>query len=152
MACDPYDSGAERRYTQRLVAAGRPASGRQAREGSSKLAILEFIEGPQAGKVVTLGAQTHLGRLSGVPAESSSVISFSDERVSRQHARIVRRGGNFFIEDLNSTNGTVLKNVQLRPWIPYPLQDGDEIGICTTRLRFREIPETSNADATAAGG
>lgn len=115
------------------------------------MAILEFIEGPQAGKVVTLGAQTHLGRLSGVSAESSSVISFSDERVSRQHARIVRRGDNFFIEDLNSTNGTVLRGLKLRPWIPYPLHDGDEIGVCTTRLRFRDTPRPSSADAVAAG-
>ena len=33
--------------------------------------------------------------------------------VSKMHARIVNRGGEYYIEDLNSTNGTYLNNIRI---------------------------------------
>jgi hypothetical protein len=63
-----------------------------------------------------------------------------EAKVSRRHARIVRRGGQFFIEDLGSTNGTyVNRGRRLLPGNPQSLADGDEIIVGKTFLRFHII-------------
>jgi pSer/pThr/pTyr-binding forkhead associated (FHA) protein len=50
-----------------------------------------------------------------------------DKGVSRRHARISRRQGQVFIEDLNSLNGTFLNATRLVPELPYPLKDCDQL-------------------------
>jgi pSer/pThr/pTyr-binding forkhead associated (FHA) protein len=47
--------------------------------------------------------------------------------VSRQHARIIVEGGNFFVEDLDSTNFTFVNKQKLAPKTRQPVADGDEI-------------------------
>jgi serine/threonine-protein kinase len=60
-----------------------------------------------------------------------------DSKVSRKHARIVRRNGAYFIEDLGSTNGTfVNRGRRLLPGTPQVLNTGDEIIVGKTFLRF----------------
>lgn len=61
-----------------------------------------------------------------------------EAKVSRRHARIVRRNSQFFIEDLGSTNGTfVNRGRRLLPGDLQPLRDGDEIIVGKTFLRLR---------------
>ena len=61
-----------------------------------------------------------------------------EAKVSRRHARIVARDGNYLIEDLGSTNGTfVNRGRRLAPGDRQPLKDGDEIIVGKTFLRFR---------------
>jgi len=61
-----------------------------------------------------------------------------DSKVSRKHARIVRRNGSYFIEDLGSTNGTfVNRGRRLLPGSPQALNEGDEIIVGKTFLRFQ---------------
>lgn len=63
-----------------------------------------------------------------------------EAKVSRRHARIVCRGGQFAIEDLGSTNGTyVNRGRRLLPGNPQSLADGDEIIVGKTFLRFHII-------------
>lgn len=61
-----------------------------------------------------------------------------EAKISRRHARIVRRNsGEFAIEDLGSTNGTfVNRGRRLIPGEQTALGDGDEIIIGKTFLRF----------------
>lgn len=60
-----------------------------------------------------------------------------EAKVSRRHARITYRDGQYFLEDLGSTNGTfVNRGKRLPPGRPQPLQDGDEIIVGKTFLRF----------------
>jgi hypothetical protein len=47
--------------------------------------------------------------------------------VSREHACIFRRGNSVEVEDLASTNGTRLNGKRLSPYLPVPLQDGDQL-------------------------
>lgn len=62
----------------------------------------------------------------------------SDAKVSRRHARIVFRNGTYAVEDLGSTNGTfVNRGRRLLPGSPQVLNDGDEIIVGKTFLRFR---------------
>lgn len=63
-----------------------------------------------------------------------------EAKVSRRHARITRRGGQYFIEDLGSTNGTFInRGRRLLPGDRQPLRDGDEIIVGKTFLRFHII-------------
>ena len=57
--------------------------------------------------------------------------------VSRLHARIVREGDSFFVEDLNSTNGTFKNGLRLQPYEKRELEEGDEIGFGQEILIFR---------------
>ena len=63
-----------------------------------------------------------------------------EAKVSRRHARIVLENGNYAIEDLGSTNGTFLnRGRRLIPGARQPLNDGDEIIVGKTFLRFHRI-------------
>jgi len=60
-----------------------------------------------------------------------------EAKVSRRHARITLRDGQYFLEDLGSTNGTfVNRGKRLSPGYRQPLRDGDEIIVGKTFLRF----------------
>ena len=61
-----------------------------------------------------------------------------DAKVSRRHARIVKGQRSYTIEDLGSTNGTfVNRGRRLLPGSPEVLDEGDEIIVGKTFLRFR---------------
>lgn len=47
--------------------------------------------------------------------------------VSREHACIFRRGEIVVVEDLGSTNGTLLNGDRLAPFLPQHLEDGDQL-------------------------
>ncbi len=47
--------------------------------------------------------------------------------VSRRHARLIVEGGNYFIEDLDSTNYSFVNKQKLAPKTRHPVGDGDEI-------------------------
>jgi pSer/pThr/pTyr-binding forkhead associated (FHA) protein/subtilisin family serine protease len=80
------------------------------------------------------------GRYRPVPTTGISVgrssdndVLVTDERVSRRHAHIDRRGIQFVITDCGSTNGTFVNG---RPVRQQRLRDGDEIRIGDTRIHF----------------
>jgi hypothetical protein len=57
--------------------------------------------------------------------------------VSRHHARIFVKDDRFFIEDLGSTNKTVINKAdKLNPHSPHELKNGDEIIVGKTFLKF----------------
>ncbi|MFN0121988.1 MAG: FHA domain-containing protein [Blastocatellia bacterium] len=61
----------------------------------------------------------------------------AEAKVSRRHARILLTNAQFFIEDLGSTNGTFVNRGQrLLPGTRHPLNNGDEIIVGKTFLRF----------------
>lgn len=55
--------------------------------------------------------------------------------ISRRHARIIRRGDAFYLEDLDSMNGTYLNRGKLSANTPVAFQDGDEIRLGNLVLR-----------------
>ena len=58
-----------------------------------------------------------------------------DERVSKRHARFTYRGHGYFVEDLNSTNGTVINGTQpCPPFRPMPIRPGDTVRVGGTDL------------------
>ncbi len=61
-------------------------------------------------------------------------VRLDDRYASGFHARVFNRGGNYFVEDLNSTNGTLLNSQELHG--EAELRPGDVIRIGDTELRF----------------
>jgi serine/threonine-protein kinase len=62
-------------------------------------------------------------------------------KISRRHARILRDGDSYKLEDLGSSNGTLIFGVtgdglKLPPHSPYPLSSGDRIRLGDTTLQF----------------
>jgi predicted component of type VI protein secretion system len=60
--------------------------------------------------------------------ESDSDIQIDERQVSRRHAEIMRTNHKYIIRDLGSKNGTFV-NGQAISQEPYPIRNGDEIGI-----------------------
>jgi serine/threonine-protein kinase len=62
-------------------------------------------------------------------------------KISRRHARIWREGENFLVEDLGSSNGTILAStitdsLRLVPHKPHLLSSGDKLKVGDTTLHF----------------
>jgi pSer/pThr/pTyr-binding forkhead associated (FHA) protein len=55
--------------------------------------------------------------------------------VSRRHARIHKQRAQFFIEDLGSANGTFLNGQRLTPYLPHPVNDGDEVQLGRVKVQ-----------------
>jgi Double zinc ribbon/FHA domain len=62
-----------------------------------------------------------------------------DNGVGRRHIRLFVQDGQVLIEDLDSTNGTLLNSQRLTARRPQPLHDGDQISVGKLLLRFAEV-------------
>src|SRR5882724_3494994 len=105
-------------------------------------ATLVIERGSSAGKQFPLSDQdANIGRWDadgGVFPDVDLDTDDPEAKVSRRHARISLRDGQYLIEDLGSTNGTfVNRGHRLAPGHRHPLKDGDEIIVGKTFLRFR---------------
>ena len=83
----------------------------------------------QRARSVRLDGSTTIGR--GVECE----LRLDDTYVSQQHARIFDRGGNWYVEDLGSTNGTFVNEQKLAA--PAMLQPGDKVRVGQTIMELR---------------
>ncbi|MGD0807045.1 MAG: FHA domain-containing protein [Anaerolineales bacterium] len=82
---------------------------------------LVMSTGPNPGKVFELNMDSmSIGR------EATNDIVIQDSELSRNHARISRRGVTFLLEDLGSTNGTFVNHQRISS--PRMLNPGDEVG------------------------
>jgi hypothetical protein len=103
--------------------------GQRRRPKVQALASLVLVQGGQPIRTYPLGAaEMSIGR-----AEQSD-IPLADPGVSRNHARVVREGDDFIIEDLRSTNGTQVNGQPVRR---RRLAHGDMIKLASSTLQFR---------------
>ena len=101
----------------------RPAAASPA--GPARITILEPAD--RRGRSYELGQELTLGRSS-----SAHVSVPEDSFVSQNHARIFRRDGRLWLEDLGSTNGTYLNAKAVSS--PTLLHRGDRIQVGRTVL------------------
>ena len=52
------------------------------------------------------------------------------------HARIFSKDEDYFLEDLNSTNGTFKNGLKLKPYEQKKLSKGDEIRLAASKIYF----------------
>jgi pSer/pThr/pTyr-binding forkhead associated (FHA) protein len=74
-----------------------------------------------------------IGGLS-IGRSKDSDVQIEDRYASGLHARVFSRGGNFYAEDMSSTNGTLLNGAELVG--EAELIDGDTVQIGDTVFRF----------------
>ncbi|MGH9843487.1 MAG: MFS transporter [Blastocatellia bacterium] len=71
-----------------------------------------------------------------------NLIIITDAAISRKHARIEQREGQCFVKDLGSLNGTFLNGRRLGDEA-LPLNEGDEITVGRTKIRFHLVEDIS---------
>ncbi len=123
-----------------------PAVNRSAAAATSDKphARLVIERGKSIGKQFVLNsAVSDIGRWDADGGIFPDVDLDSDDpeaKVSRRHARITLADGTYFLEDLGSTNGTFInRGKRLMPGTSQPLNDGDEIIVGKTFLRFQIV-------------
>ncbi|MDZ8173165.1 FHA domain-containing protein FhaB/FipA [Microbacterium xanthum] len=104
------------------------SSGMATRDSVSRIVI---TSGPKAGLEVPLGDDTvTIGRSS----ESGLVIR--DDYTSSHHARLVQRGDQWMLQDLDSTNGTWHDGTRVTA--PVPIKTGAPIKVGATTFELRK--------------
>ena len=94
---------------------------------------LVVLQGPDRGRDLRVrpggagdgdgdGTEITIGR------QADRNLRFSDDYVSRRHARIVASISGLELIDDDSLNGTSHNGARLDPGVPVPLRDGDELG------------------------
>jgi hypothetical protein len=108
------------------VSAARPAKVKRGRAARQLL----VTAGALAGTKITLGeAPITIGR-----AEDNTLV-ITDDYSSARHAKLVPRDGQWFLEDLGSTNGTYLDRAKVGGPTPVPLGVPIRIGRTSIELR-----------------
>ncbi len=98
-----------------------------------KVAWLRVEAGFRKGRELLLSRQeVTIGR-----AESCDVGLFGDPGVEKLHARILQRGGDYYLADAGSPGGTFLNGERVDG--PVRLRSGDLIQLGKSALRFRAI-------------
>jgi hypothetical protein len=96
---------------------------------SGKLVVVKSDDVPiDQGREFQLQPTTTLGR------GPANTIVVPDSSASMEHAAITWRRGQWWLEDQQSRNGTMINNIPVTE--PVVLASGDEIGIGRVRLRL----------------
>jgi hypothetical protein len=69
--------------------------------------------------------------------------------VSGRHCRVFRHGSRLLVEDLGSTNGTLVNGEGLPPQTPHALRPGDVIQIGTVEIRAQWFEEAAVVETSA---
>lgn len=88
----------------------------------------------QEGKII---AQLGDGALTIGKKKGEVDLVLDDFSISRMHARITKEDDEYYLEDMNSTNGTFKNGLHLQPYEKRKLQEEDEIRLGTVLLIFR---------------
>lgn len=92
---------------------------------------LKIVEPPERrGRTFTMTDEMTVGRAAGC------AVSIEDPLISQLHARIFRRDGQFFVEDLGSTNSTYLNRKRVGG--PVPIGVGDRLSMGDTVLEVKK--------------
>lgn len=116
---------------------------------SPAMPILKMTKGPSKPRKLEFDE-----RFQGDRWSLSAPGATPDERISRQHFLIERRGGRWEITDLNSTAGTFLNSVRLLANRPTPIRFFDQVSVCDYIWQFRpsETDPIYQSDDTAGPG
>ncbi|MFC7500895.1 FHA domain-containing protein FhaB/FipA [Nocardioides sp. CPCC 206347] len=107
----------------------KPAKAPAPRRGQPKQVAV--VQGVNTGIVADLAhAPVLIGR------GNDAAIRLDDDYVSTRHARIVSSGGQWYVEDLGSTNGTYIGSQRLTQ--PVPVGLGSQIRIGKTIVELRK--------------
>lgn len=97
--------------------------------GDDRKGTVTFLGGARSGTLIPIEGELVLGRT------EESTMAIDDDSLSRRHARLFTLMGNYYITDLESTNGTFVDGEKIGE--PVALKDGARIQLgLSTVLRF----------------
>lgn len=101
-------------------------------EKKEKKFIFRFISGKYSGGEFMLKEDSKIiiGR------DISADVAIIESKVSRKHACLSNAGADVFLEDLDSTNGTVLNGNNVKPKEKITLKVGDELVFGESLIKF----------------
>jgi hypothetical protein len=113
----------------RAAATPAPARARRDRSSTKGVARLKVVEpAEQSGRAYDLADELTVGRAAGCQ------ITLDDTYASQLHARIFRKDGELFVEDLGSTNGTYLNRKKVTA--PVAIRKGDRLQVGKTVMEL----------------
>lgn len=110
------------------------------RERPGQLRVVRGHDGLDEGTLLSLTPFTTIGR------SESNAITIADPYASGEHALLTWRNGQWWLEDRDSRNGTLLNDMPVDT--PLIISHGDVIGIGQMQLRF-EYCDLASSEAAA---
>lgn len=107
--------------------AAKPAKPVKLHRGAPTKVVV--IEGADSGKQVPLSGTVTMGR------GPTNDVDLSDEYVSIRHARFIPHNGQWYVEDLGSTNGTWIDRTRITG--PTVLRVGAKVRVGRTTLQLQ---------------
>ena len=102
------------------------------------MAVLQVVEGLTPGQLFRIdGDEAVLGR------HPDCDVVLDVGAISRRHARIILDGGDYYVEDLGSRNGTLVNDEVIES--PRRLEENDRVKICDLSFTFHRdapVPES----------
>lgn len=120
-----------------------PAPPAQAEPVNDKRAVIQLanknltISLPMPGQAGLIIGRTHHTSHADVDLGPHGA---AEAGISRRHARLIKSGQEWQIEDLGSLNGTYINNTKIPPGTPTPLHDGDTVRCSLLSFTFL-LPE-----------
>lgn len=113
-----------------LQGAGQPTPGAGQISPYGQLVVLRSGQsGVTAGKTFPLSPSTIIGR-----SMEQCEIALNDSFLSQQHARLELRGDQWVLEDLGSTNGTFVNDIEVRD--ATIVEEGDIVRVGRIEMRM----------------
>ncbi|HEY1357702.1 MAG TPA: FHA domain-containing protein [Thermoleophilaceae bacterium] len=109
------------------------------------LPVLEFVAGQYAGTEMPVGAPIVVGRDPGV----ADVVLDQDSEISRRHTSFSPAGAGLVVQDLGSTNGTIVNGHRLDYAVTLGTGDQAQMGQTIVKVRLGE-PQAEPAPAAVA--
>lgn len=115
---------------QKQASSGREPQQAPARQAPATVSALTVTAGPLTGTSLPLGtSQIIVGR------SPDSALVLDDSYSSSRHARFYQEGGQWWVEDLDSTNGTYIGGNRITT--PTPVGPGVPVVIGRTTMELR---------------
>jgi CRP-like cAMP-binding protein len=109
--------------------------------GVQSEAIAYFVSRQSGNVFPVFKGEALIGRYDSVTGMSPEVDLTNEDasrNISRRHARLVLRDGQFFVaEEIGTMNGTFLNGQRLPTGVLTPIADGDELSLCRLPLTFK---------------
>jgi adenylate cyclase len=106
---------------------------------------LYILGGPEKDKLYDLQ-----GDIIGIGRSPENDIQIKDASVSRNHVKIIKRRDKFFIEDLESRNGTLVNDIQIRSGEEFEIKEGIPITIGDIVINLVKEYSMDDDDITAS--
>ncbi|CAM3984351.1 FHA domain-containing protein [Helcobacillus massiliensis] len=125
-------SGKDKRREQRTVTSPEELA-KMRTDPEAVATSLVVTAGPLKGTTIRLGASPVL-----IGRAPECTLVLNDDYASNRHARIFPDGDDWFVEDLGSTNGTMLSDQQITQAVPF--KSGAQVRIGRTVIELRRGP------------